>query len=70
MNQFNDLISLINRIGKMKGKHNSFISLYIPATKSRDIIISHIKNEISECRNIKNKLNRNAVSSSLHKILL
>lgn len=55
----------IEKLKTKKGIHTSLISMYIPATKSVNDVLNHIKNEITESQNIKDKVNRQNVITNL-----
>ncbi len=55
----------INKIKEKSGNHTEMISLYIPVDRSKNLVLSHLKHELSESQNIKDKNNRKNVLKNI-----
>jgi peptide chain release factor subunit 1 len=59
----------MNDLQKIKGVHTELISVFIPPRKNIEKIKKHLKNELSQASNIKDKRNRKKVQENLLRIL-
>jgi peptide chain release factor subunit 1 len=63
------LKEILEKLGKIRGRHTELVTVYVPAGFSLDKIASQVRQEQSTAQNIKSKAVRKNVLSALERIL-
>ena len=60
-----ELVGMIETLRSVRGRHTGMVSLYLPPSMRVVDALAHVKSEMVESENVKDKTNRKSVLSSL-----